>query len=132
MERVLLGKVFISKLRLFFMKRVEPRWIKDYVATNRPTHFGALGRFLREQKKKIGRKVLFPLRELRARIDSERLNGNPTPKRELVLKKRDSLIGWILNRKVVRPNKGKSFRQDIEDEVTSYTRKDIINARKGK
>lgn len=83
-------------------------------------------------KKFFGKKILRFVREKRARIDSELIYGTPSAKREMVLKKRTSLLGRLLNLSFVRPNKGKSYGRDYGERAKPYTREDIVNARKEK
>ena len=80
---------------------------------------------------RLSKKLMIPLHEARAKADVERVYGNPTPKRDLTLKRRSLLIGRLLNLSIVRPHKGKILGRDF-GKIEPYARQDIINARKVK
>jgi len=81
---------------------------------------------------KLNRRPTRPLHELREMVDLERIFENPNDKRDLVLKRRSSFLGRLLNFSIMRPHKGKTYGRDFGPKAKPYTREDIIKARKEK
>ena len=65
--------------------------------------------------------------EKRAKIDSERIYGNPGPVRDKWLSLQSRLLGKIFNMPINRPNKGKIIKTNEHFDVNQ-----IIKAKKGK